>query len=144
MVFVDEFIQRIESPKVTNNYTIDIEYKNDMSNLDFIKEHNAPLSIICFFNKIQHIKIIQPREFQILRPVEMELIDDKYIHFSNVNKHQKICFDISKTNAAGEWDIIAYPNIFLITKTMGSYITNKTWAWVDRGREIWTDEKTVV
>ena len=48
--------------------------------------------------------------------------------------------DLSKKNEADEWDIINLNNHFVITKTIGSFFTNKVWAWIDRGHTIWKEE----
>ena len=113
-------------------------YTNKQFSMDFL-DLKFPLPIINFYTQIESLKIIEPKYFEIIDLMHFELIDNKYLLFSIVSD-EKICFDISNTNSAGEWNIICLSNNFLITKTFSSYLTNKIWAWVDRGREIWKEE----
>ena len=55
------------------------------------------------------------------------------------NKHS-IAFDISSLNIAGHWDIVNSKNNLIITHTMASFTTNKIWAWLHRGRQVWDEE----
>lgn len=106
--------------------------------IDFL-DLKFPQPVINFYTEIEFLKIIEPKYFEIIDLMHFEIIDNKYLFFSIVGD-EKICFDISNINSAGEWDIICLSNNFLITKTLSSYLTNKIWAWIDRGREIWRSE----
>jgi hypothetical protein len=48
--------------------------------------------------------------------------------------------DLRDINEAGERNIVNYQTNFVITKTMASFLNNKIWAWLDRGRKIWQKE----
>ena len=47
-----------------------------------------------------------------------------------------IAMDLRDINEAGERNIVNYQTNFVITKTMASFLNNKIWAWLDRGRKI--------
>ena len=51
-----------------------------------------------------------------------------------------IAIDIKDINQADERNIINYQTNFVITKTLASFLNNKIWAWLDRGRMIWQEE----
>ena len=51
-----------------------------------------------------------------------------------------IAIDLRDINEAGERNIVNYQTNFVITKTMASFLNNKIWAWLDRGRKIWQKE----
>lgn len=82
------------------------------------------------------------RQFKLLTFSNYILYEDRYLFFSIMNNGEQICFDIANRNSADEWDIINYSNKFIITRTISSYLTNKVWAWLDRGRTIWKDEES--
>ena len=63
------------------------------------------------------------------------------IEFANFNEKHRVGFDISYINDAGQWSIVNVESKYLITLTMASFLTNKIWAWLLRGREIWAEEK---
>lgn len=68
------------------------------------------------------------------------ILDDKYMLFAIMNEIEKICFDMNTLNEANEWNIINYGSKYVITKTLSSFLNNKLWAWIDRGRFIWNKE----
>jgi hypothetical protein len=51
-----------------------------------------------------------------------------------------IAMDLRDINEACERNIVNYQTNFVITKTMASFLNNKIWAWLDRGRKIWQKE----
>lgn len=63
-----------------------------------------------------------------------------YLKFVQIGEDINIGFDLTQYNEAREWNIINIDSGFVITKTLSSFLTNKVWAWIDRGREIWKEE----
>ena len=61
------------------------------------------------------------------------------IHFANIDRGNRICFDCSKLNAAKQWNIVNCQDGFIITLTLASFWSNKIWAWIDKKREIWME-----
>ena len=67
------------------------------------------------------------------------LLENRYLPFARIEKHL-FCFDTQKLNKAGQWDILEYQSKYLVTLTIGSFLLNKVWAWLDKGRAIWENE----
>ncbi len=66
--------------------------------------------------------------------------NDNLISLAKIEKHN-ISIDISEKNLAGEYNIVNGDTGYIITKTLASFLNNKIWAWLDRGRNIWKIEK---
>ena len=62
------------------------------------------------------------------------------IEFAVFNGSEPVAFNSSKINQAGQWSIVNADTGFEITLTLASFLTNKVWAWLHRGREIWAEE----
>jgi hypothetical protein len=142
MDFVNDFIRRIERLKKANIISCSITYREEHEYSIEVKKEEIefPKNILYYYSRIDSLNIIQPRQIEILSVKNMSIMEHRYLHFANINVVEKICFDMSKQNEAKEWDIINLSNNFLITKTISSFMTNKVWAWIDRGREIWKEE----
>ena len=67
------------------------------------------------------------------------LLENRYLPFARIEKHL-FCFDTQKLNKAGQWDILEYQSKYLVTLTIGSFLLNKVWAWLEKGRAIWENE----
>lgn len=142
MSFISDFLKRIEKLEKANIISYSIEYCNNHDDLITMEEKRIkfPRNILCLYNQIQFLNITQPRQFEILSIDNMSIVENRYLHFSNINFSEKLYFDTFKRNEAEEWDIINLSDDFIVTKTIGSFLTNKVWAWIDRGREIWKEE----
>lgn len=75
-----------------------------------------------------------------VHPIAWLRIDRTTIPFGTFDNQHRVAFDLSSINVAGQWDIVNPETGFLITRTMVSFISNKIWAWVDRGRQVWREE----
>ena len=137
-----EFLANIEKTLDNSNTIESILIKRwqseKRSNISY-SNLQIPEPVLCFYEKYDSLKINKPRYFEILALDKTVLIDNKYLLFSFMNT-EKIAFDISYINSAKEWDIVSISSKYIITKTFSSYLTNKMWAWIDRGREVWKDE----
>lgn len=135
--YIESFIKAIEK---RNTLVCEIIF-NEKNDLNF-NDHtlDIPESITNFYLTINFIKVRSPRYFEVLPLQELKIINQKYLLFSYIDETNKIGFDISYKNPASEWDIVSIENDFVITKTLASYITNKSLAWIDRGRKIWKEE----
>jgi hypothetical protein len=139
---IDSFIRAIKKKKESGN----IDYQLALNTIEKpleniqIKGINVPENISTFYLKISSLYICAPRCLELLSPMNFEIIDERYIWFSTINKVNKICFDFKCLNSAEEWNIIHLDTKYIITQTLSSYITNKIWAWIDRERKIWENE----
>lgn len=142
MLNLQEFYQAIERKKKSERTHVKMKSKtplNSMSEIPVISE--IPFTLEQFFQDFKPVQInYNERFFELLDISEYVLYDEKYLLFSILDNKEKICFDTSSTNIAGEWNIINYSTKYIVTKTISSYIINKAWAWLDRGRMIWSDE----
>jgi hypothetical protein len=142
MDYINNLAKRIEKLKTEDQIVCSIEYSKHKNGLITVKgmKINFPGNILCFYDVIRCLNIEKPHHLEILSIENMSIIENRYLHFSTINSVEKIYFDMSKTNSANEWNIINLSNNFEITLTIGSFLTNKVWAWIDRGREIWKEE----
>lgn len=102
---------------------------------------NIPPNIDFYIRNYQPVIIKNNnRVIELLNSSKFEMIENRFLMFSKINNTEIICFDTFNINSAHEWDIVNYSNKFVITKTISSFITNKIWAWIDRGRTIWDAE----
>lgn len=67
------------------------------------------------------------------------LMENRYLPFARIGT-RLFCFDTQELNKANQWDILEYHSKYLVTLTIGSFLLNKVWAWLDKGRVIWEDE----
>ncbi|NVO11008.1 MAG: hypothetical protein HXX16_13690 [Bacteroidales bacterium] len=140
MTYTDNLRNALKKREIKLKYEFDDCSEN---NYDlFIKKFGIVLPEIIkqFYNQFEYLKIKEPRHFEMLSFKNMIIYDDRYLLFSIIDNDEKICFDFSNINEAGQWDIINYCNKYLITKTISSYLVNKIWAWVDKERTIWKEE----
>lgn len=140
MIYVDDFIHRIEKMISTDQISaiIKINSKFEYKNIPFA--NNIPQGISDLYCKLNSLQIIYPRQFELLPIEQFRLINDKYLYFATVNHIEKLGFNILQTNVAGEWDIVNTNNDFRITYTLGSFLTTKIWRWINWGKEIWQEE----
>lgn len=139
-IYIKNLIKILEKKKEKK----EIEYEVILSEnckVDYVKNLIFPDKVNSFFMNINYLNISMPRNFEIMPSISFELINERYLWFSTINKSKQICFDTKCLNSAKEWDIVNLENKFVITKTISSYMTNKIWAWVDRGRNIWDEEQ---
>ncbi|MEA4936464.1 MAG: hypothetical protein VB102_07460 [Paludibacter sp.] len=142
MIDITEFNKALSKRVMTGK--IDCIYSTN--NYDYNKLHIYskivfPHSVNYYFENYIPVDILcNNRGLRLLPPMELELIDEKFLLFAKINNIENICFDTSNINFASEWDIVNYSNNYLITKTISSFLSNKVWAWIERGRKIWDQE----
>jgi len=117
-------------------------YENVTFNINpLLSNINIPPKIGFYLNSFQPVIINNSsRIIELLHVSKIEFLDDRFLMFSKINNIERICFDTYTINSACEWDIVNYSNKYLITKTISCFLTNKIWAWIDRGRTIWKIE----
>ena len=67
------------------------------------------------------------------------LLENRYLPFARIENHL-FCFDTQNFNNANQWDILEYKSKYLVTLTIGSFLLNKVWAWLEKRRAIWENE----
>lgn len=137
MEYIDSFRKRILGNLSSNSGYFLLENTSEQIHMNL--NIFLPKSIEEYYKKIKSVSIEGPRQFEMFPLEHIYFVDEKHLAFSKIGNNL-ICFNTSELNTADEWDIICKYNDYLITKTLASYLTNKVWAWIDRGREIWKDE----
>ncbi len=99
---------------------------------------NFPIEIIHFYETLNGLSVASPK-FELL-PVEELQQKNELIIFGHFNGCIPVGFESSSTNSAGQWNIVNSTNGYVITLTISSFLTNKIWAWLLRGREVWEKE----
>jgi hypothetical protein len=138
MDYIIEFKSAIKNrlkKRQINSLSSRVEF--NIEELDF----KIPSYIQKFIKNMDSIEIRDnERAVEILTKSSISFLDKRYLQFCTMNKEIKVCFDLISINDANQCDIINYNNGFVITKSIESFLTNKVWAWIDRGRNVWDIE----
>ncbi len=59
--------------------------------------------------------------------------------FAQVYGTHKLCLDASGQNVAGQWTIVLAHDGYEITRTIGSFLANKLWGFIDSSSSDWLD-----
>ena len=97
-----------------------------------------PPSVRRFYRQHDGLRVTSP-SLRILSLNDLALADGR-VTFAIFNNSNRMAFETSRTNIAGEWDIVCAETGFLVTLTMASFWSNKIFAWIDRRREVWREE----
>lgn len=135
--FKNALLKRISADKIKCEFFD----QNTLTHNPILSNINIPPNINSYINSYQPVIIKNnERVIELLHSSKFEMFENRFLMFSKINNIEIICFDTFNINFAHEWDIVNYSNKFVITKTISSFITNKIWAWIDRGRVIWDVE----
>ena len=98
-----------------------------------------PSQVRAFYSQHNGLSVDDPR-FEVLSLNDLAVDEQFRIHFATADGTDRICFDCSRFNEAGQWDIIEPETGNRITYTMASFWTNKMWKWIDRRLRFWLGE----
>ncbi len=138
---IDHLIGNFEKRRVKKNLVYKIgepASENQIKNVEAKLEVLFPDQLRMFYSHYNGLKVEEP-PLEIFNVEKLVKINN-LIHFSNINKDIKICFDCKELNQAKQWNIINYDDGYRITLTFASFWSNKIWAWIDKKREIWAEE----
>jgi len=139
MQYVQDFLNALDKKQKNKKITYSINRDNlvlcEKACLSRLPEYFQRV-----FNFYNGLIIDTPRHLEFFTYKEIKIIENRFLHFAIIDKNKKICFDLEKNNNANECNIICYDSKYKITSTFSSFLTNKVWAWIDRGREIWKEE----
>ena len=99
---------------------------------------NFPSEIVHFYETLNGLSVNSPK-FELLSVEELQQKNELII-FGHFNGCIPVGFESSSINSAGQWNIVNSTNGYVITLTISSFLTNKIWAWLLRGREVWEKE----
>lgn len=112
---------------------------DDLNTAETRIRRKFPDPVRAFYAQHNGLSVDDP-PFEI-RPLDNLYVDNQSrIHFATADKANRIGFECSCLNEAGQWDIINLETGDRITFTMASFWTNKIWKWIDRRLAFWDDE----
>jgi uncharacterized protein YcgL (UPF0745 family) len=140
--YIEDFDRAIAKKSVKKSISYVFNNKKDSSKkiTEYLSNFDIPENVVQFLLLFNGLTIDKPRLLKILDFNEIKIIENQFLFFALINETEKICFDMSNLNNSNEWNIVSYESKFLITKTLSSFLTNKVWAWIERGRTIWKEE----
>ena len=143
MKYVEDFVMMLFKHRDKEKINLEIRSSEilDLNGIDPVLVSFIPKGLGELYSLVNGFKITEPRKFELLEPSKLILLDNRYLVFAVFNETEMVCFDTDQLNDASEFNIISYDNKFLITLTFGSFLMNKVWAWVNRGRKVWDKEK---
>jgi hypothetical protein len=97
-----------------------------------------PSKVRLFYQHYNGLTVIDP-PLTILPLDQLNYIAARRLCFALLNINQRICFDTSRSNEAGQWSIVDGDSDYVITLTMPSFWSNKIWHWLNHRRPIWRD-----
>ncbi|HEX6190115.1 MAG TPA: SMI1/KNR4 family protein [Pyrinomonadaceae bacterium] len=98
-----------------------------------------PQQVKLFYQHYNGVRIDDP-PLEILAVNEITYFSSNLLHFATLDGGHHLHFDISKLNAAEQWDIVTTDG-FCVTLTMASFWSNRMWAWIEKRRPIWHEER---
>ncbi len=98
-----------------------------------------PVQVKLFYQNFNGLRVADPR-LEVFPLEQLNFASPNRLHFATLNGDRPLYFDVSHLNAADQWDIVAADG-YRVTLTMASFWSNKIWAWVEKRRSIWQDER---
>lgn len=123
-------LQATLNPAATEAAISDAEGRNGLA---------FPDQVRAFYGAYNGLRVVDP-PFEVLPVESLSRSDDALIHFATADDRNRICFDCSGLNDAGQWDIVCGATGRRITVTMASFWSNKMWKWIDRRLAFWSGE----
>ena len=139
---IDHFIPNLEKRSVKYGVNFHAGKPAIEQAIGAFEERNEikmPEQVKWFYEKCNGLKVEAPA-LEIKSIENLDTDETGKIIFAIFDKKHRICFDVSKTNAASQWDILNYDTSFVVTLTMANFWTNKIFAWLDNKRTIWKEE----
>ena len=138
---LDVFASTLERRAISNGLEYELRPARSVSEIvaSLEKLHlDLPESVFQFYQFCDGFFVRSPH-LEVL-PVHSLKLNSRDLLFATFDHEHHVAFNTSSRNVADEWDIVNVCTGFLITHTFASFITNKTWAWIDRQRPVWLDE----
>ncbi|MGC4118492.1 MAG: SMI1/KNR4 family protein [Myxococcales bacterium] len=91
-----------------------------------------PQAVRGFYSAFNGLFIQGPQALEILEAGQLEL-DSKsnLVPFARIYRAHLVCFDTKVLNQAGQWPIVFARTGHHITDSIGSFLSNKLWKFVD-------------
>ena len=102
---------------------------------DLARFPSLPESVAGFYRRCDGFVIAHPA-IELLPLRELWWFGPRLV-FARFDQVEAIAFETTSLNQAGQWNIVHPGTGYLITLTLASFLTNKIFAWVHRGRRVW-------
>ena len=96
-----------------------------------------PAKVTLFYNHFNGLHVEDPH-VDIFPIEQMRFLFPNRLHFATFDHSNRVFFDTSQINDAGQWNILAEDG-FRITLTMPSLWSAHLWGWVEWRRVIWRE-----
>ena len=96
-----------------------------------------PAKVAVFYKHFNGLRVEDPH-VEIFPIEQMNFVFPNRLHFATFDKINRVFFDTSQINEAGQWSIVAEDG-FRITLTMPSIWSAHIWGWVEWRRVIWAE-----
>lgn len=96
-----------------------------------------PAQVELFYRSFNGLRVDDP-QLEVLPVERLNFASPDRLHFATLDGGRPLYFDVSRTNEAEQWDIVAADD-YRVTLSMASFWSNKIWAWVERRRAIWQE-----
>lgn len=96
-----------------------------------------PTKVAVFYKHFNGLRVQDPR-VEILPVEQLKFVFPNRLNFATFDHSNRVFFDTSQINEAGQWNILAEDGFF-ITLTMPSLWSAHIWGWVEWRRVIWEE-----
>ncbi len=135
MDWIDHVLRQLQDLSAARDGQVTI--RAGASDEDLARFPSLPDPVALFYRRCDGIVIAQPA-FELLPARELEWLGQRLV-FARFDRVEAIAFDTAAENEAAQWNIVHLQTGYLVTLTLASFLTNKLFAWVRRGRRIWED-----
>ncbi|MDP4202512.1 MAG: SMI1/KNR4 family protein [Bacteroidota bacterium] len=140
-MYIENFIQQLDKLEQTRKgfrYTLGKALQvDDFKSIEEKLEISIPNKIKDFYLVANGLITNNP-EFEIIA-IDSWVVKSDSIHFATFDQINKIYFNISEINQAGEWTIYNLQDNYEITLTISSFWSNKIWQWIIKNKKIWAN-----
>lgn len=98
-----------------------------------------PAQVRDFYRRTNGFAVVTPR-FRALG-LDALALDGGLLPFAVFADEHVVAFHTEGLNDACQWDIVVASDRRRLTLTMASFCTNKIWAWLERGRRVWSADR---
>ncbi len=108
----------------------------DLIGLEQLAGKSLPDQIPLVLSVFNGLKI-HTRKLEIMPAREWQLRPNEALRFALIAERHELVFDTRQRNQADQWTILNAHTGYVVTVTLASFIANKMWDWVEKGRPIW-------
>jgi len=100
-----------------------------------------PAQVRLFYRSYNGLRVEEPH-LEVLSVERLSVSMPNRLHFATLNGSEHLYFDVSHSNEAEQWDIVAADD-YRVTLTMASFWSIRMWSWIEKKRPIWQPEAAI-